>query len=733
MIETGSHFVTGVPPPVQPFTAAPHDDVLALLIQVAVLLVSARILGEVARRLGQPGVVGELLAGIILGPSLLSAAFPFVEQWMVPQNEIRGYLVEVVALIGAMLLLLITGLETDLALIRRHARTAIGVSFGGIAVTFASGFVLGTYLPDDLLGDPTRRTIFALFIATAMSISAIPVIARVLMEMNLIRRDVGQTIIAAGMSDDTIGWILLSVVAGLASGEAVTAGSVVEIVGSVLAFMLLSFTAGRWLVARVLDIAQDRFLGEERILSVVIVLTFTWGAITHALDLEAVLGAFVMGILLGQMPRLPASVHRQLTALSVGIFTPVFFAVAGLKVNVRSLLEPELLLIAALVIVVATAGKVAGTYAGARLVGRKSHWNALAYGSGLNARGAMEIIIATIGLSLGVLSQDMFSIIVLMAMATSLMAPTALRFVLARVEPTPEEVERLRREEMDAASRFGTIRRVLLPVRIPPPGTSSATRTLEAHLLERFGAQQKLSLTLMTICAPGEREQSAAALAEMASSFDRMDVTRRVVESNRPGDAIVDEVNKGYNLLVLGAPEGGSDRAVLFTPLVDYLVRMAPCPTIVVQGRLAEEHWPPSRILIPSNGGVIAQSAAEMGMRLAGASGAAVTVLNVVPGMPGMNANADEVRTFERRAALARQIISEHVEQGLAHGVNVHGEVRVHPQREEAIMSYAEQVQADLIVVGTGLRSGAGELFLGPGVERLLSSAPCPVVVVNAP
>lgn len=733
MIGTGSRFVTGVPRPVQPFTAAPHDDVLALLIQVAVLLVAARLLGEVARRLGKPGVVGELLAGIILGPSLLSAAFPFVEQWMVPQNEVRGYLIEVVALIGAMLLLLITGLETDLSLIRRHARTAIGVSFGGIAVTFASGFLLGTYLPDDLLGDPTRRTIFALFMATAMSISAIPVIAKVLMEMNLIRRDIGQTIIAAGMSDDTIGWILLSIVAGLASGEAVSAGSVLEIVGSVLAFMLLSFTAGRWLVARVLDIAQDRFLGEERILSVVIVLTFTWGAITHALDLEAVLGAFVMGILLGQMPRLPASVHRQLMALSVGIFTPIFFAVAGLKVNVRSLLEPELLLVAVLVILVATAGKFAGTYAGARLIGGKSHWNALAYGSGLNARGAMEIIIATIGLSLGILSQDMFSIIVLMAMATSLMAPTALRFVLARVEPTPEEVERLRREEMDAASRFGTIRRVLLPVRIPPPGVGSATRSLEARLLSQLGSQRKLSMTLMTVCAPGDRDKAMASLGEMAAEFKELDVTRRVIESSRPGDAIMDEVGKGYDLLVLGAPEGGSDHAVLFTPLVDYLVRMAPCPTIVVQGRMAEEHWPPSRILVPSNGGSIARSASELGMRLASASGAGVTVLNVVPGRPGLGAQVDEARSFERRAALARRIISEHIEQGVAHGVNVTGEVRVHPEREETIISFARQIDADLIVVGTGLRSGSGELFLGPGVERLLSTAPCPVVVVNAP
>src|SRR5690606_31548945 len=128
---------------------------------------------------------------------VLSSLLPFLGEWIVPQTEVQGYLLEVVSLIGAMFLLLITGLETDLALIRRHARTAIGVSFGGITVTFLTGFLLGQNLPDFLLADSDQRLIFALFVATAMSISAIPVIAKVLMDLNLMRRDVGQTIIAA--------------------------------------------------------------------------------------------------------------------------------------------------------------------------------------------------------------------------------------------------------------------------------------------------------------------------------------------------------------------------------------------------------------------------------------------------------------------------------------------------------------------------------------------------------
>jgi Kef-type K+ transport system membrane component KefB len=224
--------------------------------------------------------------------------------------------------------------------------------------------------------------VFALFVGTAMSISAIPVIAKVLMDMGLIRRDVGQTIIAAGMSDDTIGWILLSTVAGIAAGDAVSALSVGKTVGSVLLFLGLSITLGSWLVGKVLRWVQDELISVERLLTFVIVCTFAFGAVSQALHLEAILGAFVAGIIFGQMPRLPREVDRRIESVTLGVFAPIFFAVAGLKVNVQNLLTPRLLLVTLLVIAIATAGKVVGTYAGARLVGRKDHWTALAFGPG---------------------------------------------------------------------------------------------------------------------------------------------------------------------------------------------------------------------------------------------------------------------------------------------------------------------------------------------------------------
>ncbi len=712
------------------FTAASHHDVLVLVFQIAVLLFTARALGEVAQRLGQPSVVGEILAGIILGPSVLSSLIPAFGAWIVPQTAVQGYLLEVVSLIGAIFLLLITGLETDLALIRRHARTAIGVSFGGIAVTFLTGFLLGQALPDFLLADPDQRLIFALFVATAMSISAIPVIAKVLMDLNLMRRDIGQTIIAAGMSDDTTGWILLSIVAGLAAGESVSAGSVLQTVGSVLAFMVLSFTLGRWFVKKALDFVQDRIISRDRLLTLVVVLTFAWGALTQALNLEAVLGAFVAGILFGQMPRLPQSVHHKLESVALGIFSPIFFAVAGLKVNILNLLDPQLILIALLVIAVATGGKVVGTYLGARLIGRKDHWTALSFGAGLNARGAMEIIIATIGLNLGILGQDMFSIIVLMAMTTSLMAPPALRWVLARVTPSEEELKRLRREELAALSLVANIHRVLLPVRRREVD-QSPLQTIEAHILDKIADKTPLSLTLFNVASPGNRALGARFLNDLAPLFSQREVVKRVVEGTQPDQVILDEVEKDYDLLVLGATEESKGSNVLFTPLVDRLIRLSPAPTIVVQGQRVQPDWSPSRILVPTNGTEASKNAAELAFSLATDANDEVVILHAVADESDgyvLDASGD---LLERRLETGRHIVNELRELGETADVRVDTEIRQGPNADTVILETAEERNIDLIVLGTSVRSGTSRLFLGPRVERILRNAACPVLVFN--
>ena len=715
------------------FTSAPHHDVLMLVIQVAILLLAARTLGEIAQRMGQPSVVGEILAGILLGPSLLSSLFPEFGNMIIPQNEVQGYLLEVVSLLGAMFLMLITGLETDVKLIKRHARTAIGVSFGGISITFATGFLLGQYLPDFLVADPDNRLIFELFVAVSMSISAIPVIAKVLMDLNLMRRDIGQTIIAAGMSDDTTGWILLSIVAGLASGEAITTGTVLQIVGSVIAFMLLSFTLGRWLVRKLLTYVQDEIESTDRLLTLVVVMTFLWGAITQALNLEAVLGAFVMGILFGMMPRLPESVIHKLESLGLAIFAPIFFAVAGLKVNVINLFDPTLALITLLVIAVATLGKVAGTYVGARVIGGKDHWTALSFGAGLNARGAMEIIIATIGLNLGILAQDMFSIIVVMAMATSLMAPGALRWALSRVEIGKEEEERLEQEEIEAESLIAGIHRVLLPVRFREDMLSEeGFHSVEANILEVLGSKKELSLTLMSVANNGNSEKYQNFLRKLSDKFNQEELVTKVVEDENASSAILDEAKKDYDLLVLGATESQPNSTHMFNSVVDYLVRVAPCPTMVVQAGNVDKNWSPRRILVPTNGTEAAKNAADLGFAIAKSDPEReVSVLNVM--------FRDKHSVYHVREDLekdlegfGREIVNELKEMGDAMNVRTHAVVESGENPETVIHEFSRDNQIDLVILGTNIRPGSRRLYLGARTENVITNAPCPVVIFNS-
>jgi len=701
---------------VDAFGAASHDEVLQLVVQIAVLLAVARLLGGLAQKMGQPSVVGEILAGVLLGPSLLSGAVPALGAWIVPRTEVQGFLIETIALVGVMTLLIVTGLETDLGLIRRKARTALGVAIGGLILPFAAGLALGYTIPADLLADPTQRTVFVLFLATALSISAIPVLAKVLMDLDLMRRDIGQTLLAAGMIDDITGWTLLGVVTALASASALTAGTILETVGMVVLFLIATATVGTWLVNRGLGFVQDHFRGEDRMLSLVLVLAFAWGAFSQALHLEPVLGAFAIGILFGRSPRLPADTIRKLEAIAVAVFAPIFFAVAGLKVDVTAILEPRLLLVTLAVIAVATFGKVAGAYAGARLLSGQDHWSALAYGSGLNARGALEIIIATIGLSLGILSQAMFSIIVVMAVVTSVMAPLALRYTIARVQPGSEEEERIKVESAVRASFLGGIQRVLVPVRTrSAPGH---TRHLQISILNRLSELRDLSVTLISVVPAEERAEAGRRLATLQAMFGKTETITRVVVAEDPVETILGEADRDYDLMVLGTPsaEGGEDS--LFGPLIDDLVKLSPCPTLLVRGVGKADRL--HRVLVPTNGTRAARRAAELAFAIAGRD-AVVEGLHIVT--PSL---------VDVRGDMATEITAELEAVGDALGRAPETTIRRDVSAEEGILKYIDESRPDLLILGTEVRAGTTRLHLGPRVERLVREAPCPVVVVNS-
>jgi Kef-type K+ transport system membrane component KefB len=709
--------------------AAPHQDVLHLVVMVALLLLVARVLGEISQRLGQPTVVGEILAGVLLGPSVLGALAPAVAAWTIPQNPIQGYLLEVVGLIGMMLLLVITGLETDLSLIRRKARTAVGVAIGGLVLPFASGLLLGLWFPSDLLTAPDQRTIFALFLATAMSISAIPVLAKVLMDLKLMRRDIGQTMLAAGMLDDITGWTLLGIVAALASAGRLIPGQVVKSLLTVAFFVLATAIVGRVVVARSLEFVQDRLRSRDRLLTLVVVLAFLWGGFTQWLRLEPVLGAFAIGILFGQMRRLPPDVAHKLEAMALAVFGPIFFAVAGLKVDIQTLSDPRLLGLALVVIGVATFGKVVGAYLGARHLSGQKHWTALAYGAGLNARGAVEIIVASIGLSLGILSQEVFTMIVVMALVTSLAAPFALRAIIHRVQPEPEELARLQQEESVEGSLMAGIRRVLLPVR-PRATTLGGAQIIEAALLSRLASKNELAITLLSVADRGDRAQVMEFLSEVETLFGSATaVTRRVVEGESPVSAVLKEAQLDYDLVMLGATEMDSTSDALFGGAVDEIVRLVPVPSLVVRGGSVGPTWRPRRIVLPTDGTPSSRRAAELAFAVAEPD-ALVTVVHVVPKDSSIlvAAATDHPAT---RLEIGHQIAGDIRRLGESFGVATETEVRMGPDPEEAILDTARRVSADLVVLGTSIRAATQRLFLGPRVERVLASCPCPVVVLN--
>src|SRR5438309_3947527 len=386
-----------------------------------------------------------------------------------------------------------------------------------------------------------------------MRASAIPVIAKVVMDMDLIRRDIGQIPLAAGMIDDTTGWILLSVVAGLAARGVVDPASVGKSIASVLLVLGLSLTVGRRLVAALIRVVDNRIGGDMAKITTLVLVALALGSPTQFLGLEAVLGAFIAGILVGRVRRFDHHVAETFRVVALGIFTPVFFAVSGLRVDLAQLVHPQVLLIAGIVLAVAILGKFAGVYLGARLT-RLGHWEALSLGAGMNARGAMEIIVATIGLTLGILTAKMYSIILLTAIATSLMAPPLLRWTIRRVEMGEEERRRLQAEDLRRESFVGNLKRVLLL------NSGDAASHLAARLIGLMLRGEDVEVTTMQLEAPaGPADESAEAgdqdleqVVEELSVESHNARTLTLPDDGRLDQDVLAEVEKGYDLVVIG-------------------------------------------------------------------------------------------------------------------------------------------------------------------------------------
>jgi Kef-type K+ transport system membrane component KefB len=411
-------------------------DLLIFLLQVGLLLILALLLGRLAVRLKMPAIVGELCAGVILGPSILQQSAPQLAQWLFPPDAEQFHMLDAIGQVGVLLLVGITGAHLDLALVRRRGVAAAKISGFGLVIPLGFGIATGLLLPGSLLGSGTDPVVFSLFLGVAMCVSAIPVIAKTLMDMGLLHRNIGQLTLTAGMVDDAFGWFMLSVVSAMAT-SGVRAGSVVLSLAYLVAVILFAVVVGRPLVAKVFQLAGRSQEAMPTIMTATALIILS-AAGTHALGLEAIFGAFVCGILISEYGKPDPARLAPLRTVVLSVFAPIFFATAGLRMDLTALTRVDVLGAAALILAIAIVGKFVGAYIGAR-TSRLSNWEALALGAGMNARGVVEVIVAMVGLRLGVLNTATYTIIVLVAVVTSLMAPPILRVAMARVEQTEEE------------------------------------------------------------------------------------------------------------------------------------------------------------------------------------------------------------------------------------------------------------------------------------------------------
>ncbi|MES9543929.1 beta-ketoacyl synthase N-terminal-like domain-containing protein, partial [Actinomadura sp. NPDC000600] len=419
-----------------PIAPLPPHQLEIFMLQISILLGVAVLLGRLARRAGLPAIVGELATGILLGPSVLAHLLPGLSTWLFPRGPNQMHLLDAAGQLGLVLLVGLTGMEIELGKLRRRGRAAAQISLAGFAVPLALGVAAGFLLPEQVVPDSADPTVFALFLGLAMSVSAIPVIAKTLIDMRLQHRNVGQLILTAGVIDDIVGWFLLSLLSAMAT-SGIRAGNVTLALASLAGTVLFAALAGP-LLARVFVTATAGRDRDRPIVGTVVVLILLAAAGTHAMSLEAVFGAFLCGIVLRASGAVPPEDLSALRTVVLSFLAPLFFATAGLRIDLTGLADPTVLGTAVAILAIAVIGKFLGASLGA-VGGGLNRWEALGIGAGMNARGVIEVIVAMVGLRLGILSTDTYTIVVLVAVITSVMAPPVLAFAMARAGDAAEE------------------------------------------------------------------------------------------------------------------------------------------------------------------------------------------------------------------------------------------------------------------------------------------------------
>ncbi len=398
-----------------------------MLLSFGILLAVARLLGELAEKLHQPAVLGELLAGILLGPTVLGNMAPAAVQFLFPPQGPNAIALEALSTLAIVLFLLVAGIEVDLSTVWRQGNVGLKVGVVGMAVPFALGLAAAWAAPHALGREPgADPVVFALFLATALSITALPVIAKTLMDLGLYRSDMGMVVVSAAIFNDLVGWIAFAIVISMMGTVSAHSHSIAVTIALTLGFVAVMLTLGRWAIHRILPALQAYTRWPGGVLSFALTMAVLAAAFTEWIGIHAIFGSFIFGVALGDSPHLRERTRVIIDQFVSFVFAPVFFASIGLRVNFVARFDPLLVLT---ILLVACACKLAGGILGAKWGGMSAR-DAWAVGFAMNARGAMEIILGLLAMQAGIIRERLFVAIVIMAIVTSMLSGPLMNLIL---------------------------------------------------------------------------------------------------------------------------------------------------------------------------------------------------------------------------------------------------------------------------------------------------------------
>jgi Kef-type K+ transport system membrane component KefB len=696
-------------------TGVAPGDATVLWAQVATLLALAWMLGALARRVGQPPIVGSLIAGVLAGPSVFGQVWPGGFHWFRPGTQMHAGLLGALASFCLLILLIALGAETDLSLIRRSGRRAGAVTASSLLLPLAVGVAVAAALPGSFLGVREHRVSFVLLVAAAMSVSSLPVIARIVAEMGITRREVGQLAFAAATVNDAVGFIVLTIATVLVGGGGNT--KLVIAIGGLVVLTVATATAGQRTIDVVLRRSRRDGPDVAAAIGAMVVFTLVIAAIAQGIGVDAALGAFLAGIIIGRSPYVPLRAMEAVRWSSDAVFAPLYFATAGLSVDVTLLGNGSAFGWFAVVLVAAVASKLLGVLTGAR-VGGVAGRDAVALGVLLNGRGALQVILAAAGLTTGILSPTAFTVIILISVISSVSVPVGLRRVLQSWQGTADEQRRLASEEELASNVMVRGQRLLLPTR------GSANSIAAARILDLAWPAES-EVTLLRV-APDRQDPRGIELV-------RQMLGQRNVRDDSAGEAetvaaVLAEANLGYGVIAIGAADDpAADRLLPWH--VEELLNQSPVPLLIVRQGSATSHSEgapvirPSEILVPITGSVASRAGQEVAQMISRNTGADLHLMHVVTrrgAATGGRADPDGPAS-----ALVTEAREQMDEESLVTTLTTAGETT-----SQQICHEAAERKADLVVLGTTVRRVAGRPFLGHTVDDLLEHLTEPTLVV---